>query len=319
MSHFTEDEFDSIAELRHLVPAAAAVARLDEAVVHMKRAQAVYVAPTIRNEARSAAALEGNPVRSESLCRLLGNRESSNLDRAVRLAADIHDALGRIATWSVEAPPAEEVRKVFDIADGSSGRRMKQDLEWSLEEDCSWLNNELLGFCERPDPWEAMETLRVLWSSNRFLGTSRRMTLLVSGWVLARGFGCAASITGLATVVSREVDMFRDGAQSKLAWMSAVSQALFRISEDGKARIESGKATFNTMMALCPPQKESSSVERAIEYMMVNPVFTARAFAEGLDLTPRGAKVVLDKLEEADLVEVDGGLRNRNFVCRRAL
>ena len=319
MSQYTEDDFESLSDIRHLLMSAAALARLDEALLRTKGADALYHASNLRVEAVNIAALEGSLVRMEALCRLLGNREATNLDRSVRLAVDIHDALVHVSAWGSEPPTAEEVRRVFDLADASSGRRLKQDLVWSLEEDCFWLHSELLAFMERPNPWDAVENLRSLWTSGRFLGTSKRIALVISGWMLGHGFECAAPLVGLGTYIIRDTDGFRDASQDRISWLAKVGHGLKSLGDDGLRRIADGSASKLSMLALCPPEKNSSSVEKGIEFMMKTPVFSAKSFATALDLTPRGAKVVLDKLEEADVVEVDGGLRNRNFVCRRAM
>lgn len=317
--YYTEDDLDSISDIRHLVKAAAAVARLDEALSRTPQADAIYHAARLRGEAVNVAALEGSLVRMEAVCRLLGNREATNLDRSVRLAVDVHDALVFVSEWGSVPPSSENVRKLFDLADASSGRRLKQDLVWSLEEDCFWLHNELLAFMEKPNPWDAIENLRSLWTSGRFLGTSKRIALLLSGWLIGHGFGCSGPIFGLGAYIIRDTDSFRDASQDRISWLARIGHALGELGGDGKQKIADGIASKMSMLALCPPEKNSSSVERGIEFMMKNPVFSAKSFAKALDLTARGAKVVLDKLEDADVVEVDGGLRNRNFVCRRAM
>ncbi|MDW9478897.1 hypothetical protein GOB57_09390 [Sinorhizobium meliloti] len=316
---YSDDDLDSLSDITHLVAAAAAVARLDEALKRTVSAEPIYHASNLRREAINIAALEGSLVRMEALCRLLGNREATNLEMSVRLAADVHAALLVVNSWGGTTPSSEEVRALFDVSDASKGRRLKQDLVWSLEEDCFWLHNELLAFMEKPNPWDALENLRSLWTSGRFLGTGKRMALLVSGWMLAKGFGCTLPTVGLASYIIRDTDGFRDAAQSKITWIAKVGHALLDLGADGLKKIEDGAMSKTSMLALCPPEKNSSSVERAIEFMMTMPVFSAKSFAQSLGLTARGAKVVLDKLEEADVVEVDGGLRNRNFVCRRAM
>jgi hypothetical protein len=316
---YTDDDLESLSDIRHMVAASAAMARLDEALIRTAAAGPFYHAANLKREAINIAALEGSLVRMEALCRLLGNREVTNLERSVRLAADIHDALLVVEGWGDHPPSSEDVRKLFDVADASSGRRLKQDLVWSLEEDCFWLHNELISFMEKPNPWDAIENLRSFWSSNRFLGTAKRMALLVAGWMLAKGFDCATPMIGLATYIIRDTDGFRDASQARITWIAKVGHALVELGRDGLRRIDDGAATKMSMLALCPPEKNSSSVDRAIEFMMTSPVFSAKSFAKALELTARGAKVVLDKLEDADVVEVDGGLRNRNFVCRRAM
>ena len=316
---YTDDDLESLSDITHLVKAAAGIARLDEALKRTRSAEPIYHAANLRREAINIAALEGSLVRMEALCRVLGDREATNLEMSVRLAADIHAALLVVNSWEDTPPSAEEIRTLFDVSDASKGRRLKQDLVWSLEEDCFWLHNELLAFMEMPNPWDALENLRSLWTSGRFLGTAKRMALLVAGWMLAKGFGCSLPAGGLGAYIIRDTDGFRDAAQSRITWISKVGHALVELGVDGLKKIEDGAMSKTSMLALCPPEKNSSSVERAVEFMMKTPVFKAKGFAEALNLTPRGAKVVLDKLEEADVVEVDGGSRNRYFVCRRAM
>jgi hypothetical protein len=319
MTHYSDDDFDIIGSTRQLVTAAGLLARLDERLKLNASSDDVFYPSALRNEAVSIAALEGSLVRMESLSRLLGDREATKLDRSTRLAADVHDALAAVMEWGREAPDEDRVRKVFDISDMSAGRKMKADLEWVLSEDAHWLHSALLALSERPNPWDAFETLRVLWTSNKFLGTGKRMALLSAGWIVMLGFGCDKPVLGLASIIAKDVDSFRDASQDRDGWIAHVSAALSQIGSGGIKRLDDGEAGKVSMLALCPPGKSSSSVERAIEYMMRHPVFTAKSLAEALDLTPRGAKVVLDKLEEANVIEVEGGLRNRRFVCRRAM
>jgi hypothetical protein len=318
MSHYSEDDLESISDIRHLVTAAAAIARLDEALVRTERADSIYHAGALRAESISIAALEGSLVRMEALSRLLGDRQATNLDRSVRLAADIHDALERVSTWGAEPPSSEEIRHLFDLSDASSGRRLKQDLVWVLEEDCLWLYNELLAFMEKPNPWDAIENVRSLWTSGRFLGTAKRMSLLVSGWMIGHGLGCANPVIGLGTAMIRDTDGFRQASQDRISWLAMVGHALGTIGKEGLQRLVDGNASRVSMLALCPPEKSSSSVARTIDFMMKTPVFRKPALEKALGLTTRGAQVVLDKLEEADVVEVDGTDRKRTYVCRRA-
>nr|WP_250807824.1 hypothetical protein [Neorhizobium tomejilense] len=316
---YTDDDLESISDITHLVRAAASVARLDEALIRTEQADAIYHPAVLRSEAISVAALEGSVVRMEALSRLLGDKEATNLDRSVRLAVDIHNALTRVGTWGDEPPSSEEIRHVFDLSDASSGRRLKQDLVWVLEEDCLWLHNELLAFMEKPNPWDAIENLRSMWTSGRFLGTAKRMAMLISGWMVGHGFACTHPVLGLAPAIIRDTDGFRQASQDRISWLAKIGHALDAIGKDGLQRLTDGSASKTSMLALCPPEKSSSSIARTVEFMMKTPVFKKKALEKALGLTTRGAQVVLDKLEEADVVEVDGSLRNRTYVCRRAM
>lgn len=320
MTRYSDYDIESMGVTPALITAAANLSRFDEALVRSENVEALCLAARRRSEACAVASLEGALVRQEALCRLLGNRELTNLDRSVRLAADAYDALTETSRWEKDFSPDErQIRGLFDIYDASSGRRLRQDLLWSLEEDCEWLRDEIASFRERPSPFEAIELLRELWVSGKFLGTSKRMAVIVAGWVLAVGFECSMAVTGLASKIATDVDSFRDASVSKVEWLEKAAVALAQIGKEGLSSINDGAASKLSMIALCPPEKSSSSIERAVLFMMENPVFTAKIFAEQLDLTSRGAKVVLDKLTETDVVEVDGGARNRTYICRRAM
>lgn len=314
-----EDTNLSLPIERDLPAAFGRVARLDEALAGLGKSELdVFRASALRREAIYAAALEGASVRMEPLCRMLGNREITNMDRSVRLAAALHDALAASCEWT--APPQRAtIEDLFRKSDAAAGRSLKQDVLWTLEEDSLWLAESLATFDEDPEPAGGMEHLREVWTSGRFLGLSRRMALLIAPWVLSRAFECDHPVLGLAEAVGRDVDRYRDAAPIGSAWLAEMAFDLKAIGTSGKTRIGDQRAAKRSMLALCPPEKASSSVERGIDFMMRTPVFSAKSFAESLDLTMRGAKVVLDKLLEADVVEVDAVARNRSFVCRRAM
>jgi hypothetical protein len=317
---------------RAFVSAASAAARADEAMINIGRAAKIgtpegaksafpwYRRRIIRDEAAAIAGLEGHAIRNESLCRRIGNRDTSNLDRATKLAADIHDALVLVDAWSSEPPALEDILKLFSTSDESAGRVMRPDLVWTLEDDASWLMRECEVVHETPEPWIAVDVIRRIWISGRFQSTARRMAMLCAPWILAKGFDCEMAIHGIAQQIRKDVDGFRDSSKTSEAW--AVMAAL-AVAEAGRAnhrRIGDAAAERASLLAICPPERSSSSIGRAVEFMIGTPIFTVKSFCEGLDgLTPRGAKVVLDKLEEAGLLEVEGGSRNRNYVCRRAI
>jgi predicted HTH transcriptional regulator len=74
------------------------------------------------------------------------------------------------------------------------------------------------------------------------------------------------------------------------------------------------------LAAICPVSRSTSSVGRAIDFMLGMPVFTSKTLTNALKITDRGAKEVLDKLLDADILEIEGSTKqNRLFVCRRTL
>lgn len=276
----------------------------------------------IRAEAMAVAGLEGHAVRNEALCRLLGDRNTSSLDRGTKLAADLVDALQLVATWDDEPPATDEVLKLFTTSDASAGRLMRPDLLWSLEGDSSWLSHELEVVHETPDPWIALDVLRRIWVSGRFQSTARRMTMLCAPWILKRGFDCEFPILGLAQRIRNSLDEFKDAEKSSHLWATAAAQAVSDASRANLKSIGDHAAERASLLALCPPERKSSSIESAVDFMIGRPIFTIKGFCEEVDVTPRGATKILDKLEEAGVVENEGGSknsRNRTYICRRTL
>jgi hypothetical protein len=330
MDQFAETELVVMDDRRAFVAAASAVSRADEAMIQVARSTSKaeaqprssvpwYRRRTIRDEAAAIAGLEGHAIRNESLCRRVGNRDTSSLDRATKLAADIHDALLLVDAWPLQPPGLEDILKLFSTSDESTGRVMRPDLVWTLEDDATWLIRECEVVAETPEPWIAIDVIRRIWNSGRFQSTARRMAMLCAPWILARGFGCDLPVHGLAQQIRRDVDGFRDAAKSSDSWALAAAQAVAAAGRANHRRIGDAAAERRTLLSICPPERSSSSITQAVEFMIGHPIFTVKSFCESLDITPRGAKVVLDKLENAGLLEVEGGSRNRNYVCRRAI
>ena len=319
MYDYINDDIFKIEELAVLIAAATKIGKLDERILNSSSPDTFYFAPILRDCAISIASLEGELVRTESLCRLLGNREITNIDRSVRLAADIYDALYIMCKLNDKVPSEKQIRKIFATSEKSSGRVMKQELIWNLEEDCQWLCEELSSLFETPSAHAAITAINEIWSSGRFLGSNRRIAMIMSGWILSKGFNCASPILGLPIYISKEIDEFREASSNAKTWITMISQSLRELGDDGINKINNGAASKLSMLTLCPPLKTTSSIENAIDFIMVSPVFTAKLIGEALQLTPRGTKIILDKLEEAEIIEAEGGRMNRNFVCRRAM
>lgn len=315
-SDFNPEPFD---DRKVFVRAAAALSRADEAVRRTGDFSGSLILRHFRGEAVAIAGLEGHSVRVEALCRLIGNRDSSNLDRATKLAADIHDALELSAKWNDAVPDAEAVLELFTVSDASSGRLMRPDLIWSLEEDSTWLVDELASLAESPDPWAALDVIRRVWTSGRFQSCARRMAMLTAPWVLAKGFGVQRQVYGMAQRARARIDLFKDAGRIQDAWYMVAGQAVAEAGEAALKLVDDHGAERSALLAICPPERATSSVYAAVDFIMGRPIFTVKGLCDALDLTPRGGKVVLDKMEDAGLLVVEGGSRNRNYVCRRTL
>lgn len=301
------------------IEAAMAITRLDEAQRHLQSSELIYVPGARRREAMAIAAVDGAIARMESLCRVISDPEITNVERGSRVAADIYAALRLVEAWPDEGPTTSDVVELFSTADASAGRLMRPDIQWSIEEDSMWIVEQIKVLSETCDPWTAVEAIRAVWASGRFLGTSRRMALLIASWVVAKGFQCRWPTYGLSDEVKSNLDRFRDVAQISHHWSSELTSALSAGFAKERQKLKDVHAERAALLALCPPTRTSSSIELAINFVFEFPSFTAKLFAERLDITPRGAKVVLDRLLETNVIEVDAGARNRKFTCRRVL
>lgn len=306
-------------ESRAFTAAAAAAARLDVSVSGSPLAGDVYVPGAMRRESMAAAAMEGFLVRPEYLAKTLSDRSRSAPVRGVLLAAGVHDGLSQACQWSDAGPTHSECVSFFSACDSASGRLIRPDVQWSVEEDSQWLADVLSAFAETADPWTAAEAVRTVWISGRFFGTSRRMAAAAAPWILKRGFGCSNPMFGAARGFSRGPDGFRDAAHSVAEWAVFLASSLADAFSSELSFLNDGLASRTALAALCPPGRSSSSVEAAVSFAFRNPAFTARDLCAGLGLTARGAKVVLDKLVEAGAFSVEGGSRNRTYLCRRTL
>lgn len=304
---------------RAYVSATAAIVRFDEAKNNASDYKNIYSPKAMRLEASSIASLEGAMVRHETLCRLLGDRNLTNIERSARLAADIHDGLSTVSSWGDKCPEISDIVDVYALSDASSGRLMRPDLRWTIEDDATWVVSELEKLFESPDPWLASEVIRQIWVSGRFTSTSRRMALMLATWAIPIGYGCNGTIFGLAEEIRKAPDAFRDASHNKSAWSLELANAITKCSLREIGKLQDAYAVRATLRALCPAERTSSSIENAIDFFFVQPSFTAKQFCEALGLTSRGAKVVLDKLVEANALEMESISRNRKYTCRRTI
>lgn len=319
--NMTEDVEDTpLVDNIAFVSAAAACARYDENFQTISNRDVVYIPAALRREALAIASLEGAGARKENLARLLGKRELTNVERGTRIALDIYDALQIVVSLGTELPDRQKIIEIFEVSDTSFGRVRRPELLWSIENDALWLQGELIEVAEKNDPWAWMEMIRTIFNSGRFSSTAIRMALLMAPICLAKAFECTSPILGTADGVRRQNDEVREASGSAINWASVFTSAVAAgvKAETGLIKeIAPGRATI---AALCPIGRSTSSIGRAIDYMLGMPVFSMKALTKALNVTDRGAKDIVDKLLDADLLEVEGGVKqNRLFICRRAL
>ncbi|MTH95904.1 hypothetical protein [Roseibium sp. RKSG952] len=298
---------------------AAVLARLDEAGICSRAIADIYRPGSLRREAVSITGLEGSLVRMETLATLLADSEETAVDRGSLMALGIHNALEKMTGWPEEGPTSDEVSDAFKTSDAANGRLMRADAVWSLEDDSEWMANELSRVSETSEPWTAVEVMRSIWTSGRFFGNSRRMALIAAPWVLETGFGLSTRAIGIASGISKNVDAVRNASGDKNTWSVVFAERAAAGIQTELENFRNVPARITSMEALCPTERSSSRIGLAIRQFMRTPVVTTKSFSKALNVSDRGAKIILDKLIETSVIDVEGGARNRKFVCRRAM
>lgn len=302
------------------VTAAAACARFDENFQAIQNRDVVYMPAALRREALAIASLEGAGARKENLARLIGKRELTGVERGTRMALDIYDALQIVVKSDTESLGRQKIVQIFEVSDTSFGRVRRPEFIWSIENDALWLENELVEVAGKNNPWAWVELIRTVYNSGRFSSTARRMALLIAPICLANAFECSNPIIGTAEGVRRATDEVRDSATSSSEWAKFFASAVGTGVKLETKQIKEIAPSRATISALCPVNRSTSSVGRAIDFMLGMPVFSSKTLTKALNLTDRGAKDIIDKLLDADLIEVEGGTKqNRLFICRRTL
>lgn len=306
-------------ERRAFVRFSAVLARQDEARLWESDVASIHHSGAARREAIAIAGLEGALVRMESLATLIADPEETSVDRGAQLALGIYNALWKSFEWSGKGPELDEVSYAFKTSDAAHGRLMRADAVWSLEDDCEWMVNELSRIAETPEPWTVVEVIRSIWSSGRFFGNSRRMAMIATPWALMTGFGLDSLAWGVTQGISKDIDNIRNASSDKDTWSALFADSASNGVESELTAFRNVPAMITSLKALCPPGRSSSSIEGAIRFFIKTPVCTTKSFSKALDLSDRGAKVVLDKLTDTNVLDVEGGARNRKFVCRRTM
>lgn len=320
MKHLPANDpgFPVIDERRAFVSAASAVSRLDEAIRRSPELSELHRATELRREAIAIVAIEGAAVRPESIIRILSDPDATMLDRGARSALDAHNGLALSTAWQDEVN-ANRIEILFKASDASTARLYRPDTAWSLEDDCAAAADECARVAETPEPWTAIEAVRRIWTSGRFFGRARRMALTMAPWLISKGFHCSVRPLGIADRVRRQTDRFREAEHDPEAWSILLATTLREAADDGLNNLGRLEGLLTSLHLLCPAMRSSSSVDDAIKLFIESPINSAKRVSDHLDLSPRGTKVVLDKLIAAGVIEVEGGARNRKFVCRRAM
>jgi hypothetical protein len=305
-------------ERRAFVDAAAKYARVDEAIARTPELAGLHRSISIRKEAMYIASLEGESARDDSLARLVGDVESTFIERGAKTAFDLHQAI-KVASDLSESPTSQQIIDIFRISEVFKSRLMKADMVWTLEEDASFVEDLCSRLVETPEPWLAVETVRRIWISGRFFGCARRIAMIFAPWCVATGFGGRHRLLGLTDALAKSSGGLREIEADPDVWAINFAVAISRASTVQHELLGSVAGLTATMHALCPHERSSSSISSAIGFFIAFPISSAKHFSQTLGLTSRGAKVVLDKMVSSGILEIEGGSRNRSYISRRSL
>lgn len=305
-------------ERRAFVEAAAKYARIDEALFRTPNLERLHKSISIRREALAIASLEGESAHQESLARLIGDADTTFIERGAKTAHDLYQAVNRSSNLT-EKPSSEWISEIFKTSEASKSRLMKTDKIWTLEEDSSFVADLASHLAETPEPWLAVETIRRIWISGRFFGNARRIAMIIAPWCVATGFSGSYKLLGMTAALSKLLPELRNIEADPDMWAINYASAISKAAEEQLDLLGSVKGLVATMHSLCPPERASSSISEAINFFIAYPISSAKNFSQKLRLTPRGAKIVLDKMVSARLLDIEGGSRNRIYVSKRSL
>lgn len=303
---------------RAFVDAAARFARVDEALIRSQDLVDLHRCVSARREAMAIASLEGEAVREESLVRLIGDADSTFIERGAKSAFDLYRAIGKAADLSL-CPTANEIVEIFKVSEASKLRLMNPETLWTLEEDSHVVADLASRLIETPEPWLAVETIRQIWISGRFFGNSRRIAMILAPWCVSVGFSGSTGLLGIAGALSKSPCDLKVIATDPDVWAIEFANAIAQAAASQQELLGTISGLVATMHSLCPHERSSSSVSKAINFFIGQPISSARHFSQTLGLSPRGAKIVLDKMVDSGLLNIEGGSRNRSYVSRRSL
>jgi hypothetical protein len=309
---------DILDERRAFVDAAAKFARIDEALKRTPDLAGLHRSISVRKEAMAIASFEGESAQEESLARLLGDADSTFIERGAKTAFDLHHAIDT-SLKVTEEPSTSQIIDIFRDSERSRARLVKAEMLWTIEEDAGFVTDLIGRLIETPEPWLAVETVRRIWTSGRFFGCARRMAMILAPYCVAIGFFGDHRLFGLTRAITTSATEFREFETDPDLWAAHFAMAISKASSTQLELLGSIKGLIATMQSLCPHERSSSSVLEAIGFFIAFPISSARNFSETLGLTTRGAKVVLDKMVASGILEIEGGSRNRSYISRRSL
>lgn len=296
--------------------AGSSISRFDQLLTCNANIVDIISSSLIRRESIGISSIDGNFVIEEDLSRVVYSDELTMLDRNIRKVSDIFKMLNFIHDFNDEID-SYFIQRIFMTGDYNNNRLMKTDTIWSLEDDSTWLFNYLEKIMDQKDPWTAIEFIRQIWVSGRFFGTSRKMALSLSPLILQIGFGLNNNYYGLSNEIKKHTENLRRYSEDKDEWFLFITHCINESAKNNIEVIKNVNLLKETVSKMCQVERSTSSVDNAIFEFMKTPIFNIKKLAERLDLSQNGAKIVLDKLIEKNIIEQDDFFRNKSYIFKR--
>lgn len=329
--------------------AAAAVARLDEAVAQLPRPE-IVVRPIIRKEAKSTSALEGTYASFQDVLEadFLEDRQMSSEQREIRNYVTATDfACAQIADCSLrrsllgnlqklivrgtpgDGPDAGDIRP-NQVAIGPKDRPIEEarfvpcppgdQLEAGLQSWEEWVDadTDLLIIAKVAIAHYQFETLHPYGDGNGRLGR------LVSILHLMRAGELRWPVLNIAPWFESHRDQYQDGMMNVTLtgdfspWVELFGYAVELQAREGLTKIQELLSLRDEMVGELRSRNLRGSAIEIAEILIGYPVIDVRTASRLINRTFEATNVSIAKLvDHGILEEITGRSQNRLFACRR--
>lgn len=259
----------------------------------------------LRLEAERIVQREALTVDRRKFCAVIADPSESFLSQAERVAWDVWISMKRCLH---EYEEGVEVENILTLIDASNTRVMTTTQELEMEDDILWMGDFSDHLFSSQNLDEFFRRIDAVYESDRFLGLSRRLTLTILPFWLSRVLGFHEFLPLPCHGLPGE----HEGADHLSRLRSCVSDSL---------RMMDQVLSFKqSALAALSPERSSSRLPQAIDFILAYPVFTVNALADHLGISVRGANYMLDTMLASGVVKLDTPRpRNRLFVCEKSL
>jgi len=292
------------------------IGRLDERL-HARGNDAPEKEWFIRKEAMAIASREGRLTDEIRYCGYVEEVSNEAVDQSVRLSADIATALRIVLKWE-NTPTAAELRSIWDASNKSNLMILGADRQWQLDTAFEETAELLDLMLTDPSLDKTEHILHTIWTTKGFGQASRRMALLLSPFVLRKAFAAPHLLLGIAKYYALPVDVFDEPTRDE-----RIQDLLYALSKGSEHSLEASLkiARLEQEFATGIASRRGSGMERSIPRIISSPVINATRLADSMQVTHKGAIVILERFEEAGILsKLDPtSPRTRSYICHKAI